>query len=195
MYVSAGDYWLIATGTSPTITGARRSAYAAIRKVHAPNSPFYRLDIGRGRMGRATAARAKERLRYRIELLMKDRQTHFSRFEELSWLTGRTSTREGMAETGAGAEPKRFPSEGCSSWLSRAAVRVSQAQQRFNAIMLRKMELYRMDAIDALRDLAMMPISDNALLNQVKYMAACRLAGPQQETRLRRARLTLRCAS
>ena len=50
MYVSAGDYWLIATGTSPTITGARRSAYTAIRKVYAPNSPFYRLDIGRGRM-------------------------------------------------------------------------------------------------------------------------------------------------
>jgi len=56
--------------------------------------------------------------------------------------------------------------------------------KRFNAIMLRKMELYRMDAIDALRDLAMMPISENALLNQVKYMAACRLAGPQQETPL-----------
>lgn len=50
MYVSAGDYWLIATGTGETITGARRSAYAAIRKVRAPNSPFYRLDIGRGRM-------------------------------------------------------------------------------------------------------------------------------------------------
>ena len=50
MYVSAGDYWLVATGTGETITGARRSAYSAIRKVHAPNSPFYRLDIGRGRM-------------------------------------------------------------------------------------------------------------------------------------------------
>lgn len=50
MYVSAGDYWLVCTGTGETITGARRSAYAAIRKIHAPNSPFYRLDIGRGRL-------------------------------------------------------------------------------------------------------------------------------------------------
>jgi phosphoribosylamine--glycine ligase len=49
-YVSAGDYWLIATGCGETITGARKSAYTAIRKIHAPNSPFYRLDIGRGRM-------------------------------------------------------------------------------------------------------------------------------------------------
>jgi len=48
--VSSGDYILVSTGTGETITGARKSAYAAIRKIRMPNSPFYRLDIGRGRM-------------------------------------------------------------------------------------------------------------------------------------------------
>ena len=48
--VTAGDYVLIATGTGETITGARRSAYAAIKKVKIPNSPFYRTDIGVGRL-------------------------------------------------------------------------------------------------------------------------------------------------
>ena len=48
--VSAGDYILIATGTGETITGARASAYTAIRKIRMPNSPFFRPDIGRGRM-------------------------------------------------------------------------------------------------------------------------------------------------
>lgn len=46
-FVAAGDYWLVVTGTGDTISGARRSAYAAIEKIHAPNSPFYRTDIGR----------------------------------------------------------------------------------------------------------------------------------------------------
>ncbi|RQX81787.1 hypothetical protein DF034_17380 [Burkholderia anthina] len=48
--VTAGDYVLIATGTGETITGARRSAYSAIKKVKIPNSPFYRTDIGVGRL-------------------------------------------------------------------------------------------------------------------------------------------------
>jgi phosphoribosylamine--glycine ligase len=48
--VTAGDYVLIATGTGETITGARRSAYSAIKKVKIPNSPFYRTDIGAGRL-------------------------------------------------------------------------------------------------------------------------------------------------
>lgn len=50
MIVSAGDYLLVATGCGETVTGARKSAYSAIKKIHAPNSPFYRLDIGRGRL-------------------------------------------------------------------------------------------------------------------------------------------------
>jgi len=48
--VTAGDYVLIATGLGDTITGARRSAYSAIKKVKIPNSPFYRTDIGAGRL-------------------------------------------------------------------------------------------------------------------------------------------------
>lgn len=48
--VTAGDYVLISTGTGETITGARRSAYSAIKKVKIPNSPFYRTDIGVGRL-------------------------------------------------------------------------------------------------------------------------------------------------
>ncbi len=50
MPVTCGDYVLVATGCGETITGARRSAYSAIKKIRMPNSPFYRLDIGKGRM-------------------------------------------------------------------------------------------------------------------------------------------------
>ena len=49
-YVTSGDYVLVCTGTGATITGARRSAYSALTKVTVPNSPFYRTDIGKGRM-------------------------------------------------------------------------------------------------------------------------------------------------
>lgn len=49
-YVTSGDYILVATGTGSTITSARRSAYAAIKKVKVPNSPAYRTDIGAGRL-------------------------------------------------------------------------------------------------------------------------------------------------
>ena len=49
-WVTSGDYVMVVTGTGSTISGARRSAYAAVKKVKIPNSPFYRTDIGRGRM-------------------------------------------------------------------------------------------------------------------------------------------------
>jgi phosphoribosylamine--glycine ligase len=49
-WVTSGDYVLVATGTGATISGARRSVYAALKKVKIPNSPFYRTDIGRGRL-------------------------------------------------------------------------------------------------------------------------------------------------
>lgn len=49
-YVTCGDYTMVVTGTGSTITAARRSAYAAIDKVKIPNSPFWRTDIGIGRM-------------------------------------------------------------------------------------------------------------------------------------------------
>ncbi len=48
--VTAGDYVLVCTGEGETITGARKSAYSAIKKVKIPNSPFYRTDIGIGRL-------------------------------------------------------------------------------------------------------------------------------------------------
>lgn len=48
--VTAGDYVLVATGEGDTITGARRSVYSALKKVKVPNSPFYRTDIGAGRL-------------------------------------------------------------------------------------------------------------------------------------------------
>ena len=49
-WVTSGDYVLVATGVGDTISAARRSVYAALKKVKLPNSPFYRTDIGRGRM-------------------------------------------------------------------------------------------------------------------------------------------------
>lgn len=47
-----------------------------------------------------------------------------------------------------------------------------------------RMELYRVDALDALWELANMPtkiVAHNSSLAQIKYMAACRLAGPAPE--------------
>lgn len=48
--VTAGDYPLVVTGTGETITGARRSAYTAVSKIKIPNSPQWRLDIGRAKL-------------------------------------------------------------------------------------------------------------------------------------------------
>ena len=48
--VTCGDYVMVVTGTGSTISQARRDAYAAVKKVKVPNSPFYRPDIGAGRM-------------------------------------------------------------------------------------------------------------------------------------------------
>ena len=48
--VTCGDYTLIVTGTGENITAARRNAYNSIKKIKIPNNPFYRLDIGAGRM-------------------------------------------------------------------------------------------------------------------------------------------------
>jgi len=49
-YVTAGDYVAVITGCGDTITGARRSAYSAIKKIKMPADPFYRTDIGAGRI-------------------------------------------------------------------------------------------------------------------------------------------------
>jgi phosphoribosylamine--glycine ligase len=49
-YQTAGDYVLVVTGTGDTVTGARRSAYAAVKKISIPNSPAWRLDIGRSKL-------------------------------------------------------------------------------------------------------------------------------------------------
>lgn len=49
-YQTAGDYVCVVTGVGETITGARRSAYTACKKVKIPNSPGYRLDIGRSKL-------------------------------------------------------------------------------------------------------------------------------------------------
>ena len=45
-FVATGEYVLVSTGCGDTINAARRAAYSAIRKVHIPNDPMYRLDIG-----------------------------------------------------------------------------------------------------------------------------------------------------
>lgn len=48
--VATDVYPLVVTGTGETITGARKSAYSAVKKIKIPNSPFYRTDIGNGRL-------------------------------------------------------------------------------------------------------------------------------------------------
>lgn len=49
-YATCGDYVAVVTGVADTITGARRSAYGAVRKVKMPTQAFYRTDIGLGRL-------------------------------------------------------------------------------------------------------------------------------------------------
>jgi len=60
--------------------------------------------------------------------------------------------------------------------------------EMFEAALVRRIKLYKCDALDALHDLACMPISDNSAQNHIKYLAACRLAGntegPQAESGL-----------
>lgn len=53
--VTAGDYVMVVTGVGASISKARREAYDAVRKVRIPNSPFYRTDIGMGRMKKQLA--------------------------------------------------------------------------------------------------------------------------------------------
>ena len=49
-YVATDDYVCVVTGTGDTIKGARRSAYTAAKKIKISRSPFYRTDIGAGRL-------------------------------------------------------------------------------------------------------------------------------------------------
>ncbi len=51
-------------------------------------------------------------------------------------------------------------------------------EERLNLAIEMRMEFYRCAALDALYDLAMMPLPDNSAMAQVKFMAAARLAGP-----------------
>lgn len=44
---TAGDYVLVTTGTSSTVSGARSKAYRSLKKLEVPNSPMYRTDIGK----------------------------------------------------------------------------------------------------------------------------------------------------
>lgn len=52
---------------------------------------------------------------------------------------------------------------------------------KFKELLAKRKELYKCDALDALHDIAMMPITTNALMNQVKFLAAQLLAGPLNE--------------
>lgn len=46
MYVTAGDYIMVVSGTGKTVLEAKEQAYRLIKRVHLPNSPMYRTDIG-----------------------------------------------------------------------------------------------------------------------------------------------------
>jgi phosphoribosylamine---glycine ligase len=46
-YVTAGTEVLIATGTDYTVEGAAHRAYRGIQKMEIPNSPMWRIDIGK----------------------------------------------------------------------------------------------------------------------------------------------------
>ena len=46
MYVTAGNYTYVATGTGDTVKQSSKRAYRVIDQVELPNSPGYRIDIG-----------------------------------------------------------------------------------------------------------------------------------------------------
>jgi len=48
--VATDVYPCVVTGLGKTIEEARKSAYAAVKQIRIPNSPFYRTDIGAGRL-------------------------------------------------------------------------------------------------------------------------------------------------
>jgi phosphoribosylamine-glycine ligase len=48
--VATDVYPLVVTGVGKTINKARNDAYAAVKVIEIPNSPFYRTDIGNGRL-------------------------------------------------------------------------------------------------------------------------------------------------
>lgn len=47
MFVTAGDYILVATGTDYSVAGSSKRAYRALKKAEVPNSPMWRIDIGK----------------------------------------------------------------------------------------------------------------------------------------------------
>ena len=47
MMVTAGDYVLVMTATSPTVRESALTAYRRLRRLTVPNSPMWRTDIGR----------------------------------------------------------------------------------------------------------------------------------------------------
>lgn len=47
MFVTAGDYVLVATGTDYSVSGSSKRAYRALKKAEVPNSPMWRIDIGK----------------------------------------------------------------------------------------------------------------------------------------------------
>jgi phosphoribosylamine--glycine ligase len=47
IWVTAGTYILVASGTGQTVEEARRHAYQVLDRISLPNSPMYRTDIGR----------------------------------------------------------------------------------------------------------------------------------------------------
>jgi hypothetical protein len=51
------------------------------------------------------------------------------------------------------------------------------AKERLRLAAEERMAQYQCDALDALHDLAVMEIGENSMMAQVKYLAACKLAG------------------
>jgi hypothetical protein len=58
-----------------------------------------------------------------------------------------------------------------------AAPMLGGGKAKLEDLVYRRMQTYGCDALDALYDLAMMPISQNSMLNRIKLAAAVKLAG------------------
>ena len=47
MMVTAGDYVLVVTGVDAQVSNAIEDAYGVLKELEIPNSPIYRIDIGK----------------------------------------------------------------------------------------------------------------------------------------------------
>lgn len=78
-------------------------------------------------------------------------------------------------------DPKRVNAATLSVLAPPVEQKKREVDAQFMQAVADRIILYRYDALSALRDLALMPISTNSMQNNVKFLAAARLLGKETE--------------